>query len=137
MQLKIISTITIFPKRTPLLMKTSLFQLTLQRDLSRKKQDTPCHESVFFHPVLKAYPAQHSWRITAHISLGHLNRQLLMFNLQKTSTHQLLVKLQEQLLASHFISNALLDVFLTQTAPTHPTSQPYNQQYSYSKLNEN
>ena len=34
-----------------------------------------------------------------------------MFHHQKTLVHQLLVKLQDQLLASHFILNALLDDF--------------------------
>ena len=29
-------------------------------------------ESVLFQPVFKAYPTCHSWLITAHISLGHL-----------------------------------------------------------------
>ena len=34
-----------------------------------------------------------------------------MFNCQKTLVHQLLVKLQGQLLESHFVLNALLDEF--------------------------
>ena len=45
-------------------------------------------------PVLKAYPTQHSWIITAHISLDDLKRQLCMCNHQLTLVHQLLVKLQ-------------------------------------------
>ena len=49
--------------------------------------------------------------ITAHISLGELNRQLYMLNHQKTLAHQLLVELQGQPLASHFALNALLDEF--------------------------
>ena len=93
-----------------LLMKTILFQSTLHRDLSRN-WNAPYHESVLFHLVLKAYPTNHSWIITAHISLGDLNRQLHMFNCQKTLAHQLLVKHQDQLLASQLVLNALLDEF--------------------------
>ena len=72
---------------------------------------TPLHESVLFHPVLKAYPTCLPWIITAHISLGDLNRQLHMVNYQKTLTHQLLVKLHDQLLASQLVLNACLDEF--------------------------
>ena len=66
---------------------------------------------MLFHPVLKAYPIRHSWIITAHISLGDLNRQQHMFNYQKTLPHQLLVKLQDQKLASQLVLNALLVEF--------------------------
>ena len=45
------------------------------------------------------------------ISLGALNRQLHLFNCQKTLAHQLLVKLQDQLLVSNFVLSALLDEF--------------------------
>ena len=47
-------------------------------------------ESVFFQPVLKAYPMCHSWLITAHISLGHLECHWKSFNRQMDRTHQLL-----------------------------------------------
>ena len=76
------------------------------------EKDTPCHESVLFHPVLKAYPTCHVWIIAAHISLGNLARQLSMFNRQKTLAHQLLVKLQDQLLASQLVVYILLDEFV-------------------------
>ena len=36
-------------------------------------------ESVLFQPVLKAYPTHHSWIITAHVSLGNLEKQWRMF----------------------------------------------------------
>ena len=75
------------------------------------KQDTPCHEPVLFYLVLKAYPTCHSWIITAHISLGDLNRQLYMFNCQKTLAHQILMKLQGKPLAFQLVLNALLDEF--------------------------
>ena len=75
------------------------------------EKDTPYHESALFHPVLKAYPTCHSWIITAHISLGNLDKQLHMFNRQKTLAHQMLVKLQDQLLASQLVINGLLDEF--------------------------
>ena len=75
------------------------------------KWDTPHHESVLFHPGLKAYPTCHSWIITAHISLGDLSRQLCRFNHQKTLAHQLLMKLQDELLAFQLVLNAFLDEF--------------------------
>ena len=46
-------------------------------------------ESVLFQPVLKAYPT-HSWIITAHISLGNLEKQWKMFTRQMDRTLQLL-----------------------------------------------
>ena len=70
------------------------------------KQDIPYHESVLAHPVLKAYPTYHTWIIT-----GDTNRQLCMINCQKTLAHQLLVKLQDQLLTSQLVHNTLLDEF--------------------------
>ena len=98
-------------KKPLLLIKTTLFSLLFIGTLAEKKPDTPHHESVLFHSVLRAYPTGHSWIITAHISLGDINRQLHMFSHQKTLAHQLLVKLQSQLLASYSVLNALLDEF--------------------------
>ena len=45
-----------------------------------------------------------------------------MFNCQRTLAHQLLVKLQGQWLASHFVLNALLDEISNMTATMNPTS---------------
>ena len=53
-------------------------------------------ESVIFQPVLKAYPTQHSWIITAHISLGHLECHWKAFKRQLIRTHQLLQFLSQQ-----------------------------------------
>ena len=53
-------------------------------------------ESVLFQPVLKAYPTCHSWIITAHISLGHLECHWKHFNRQVDRTHQLLQFLSHQ-----------------------------------------
>ena len=108
MQIKIIIPIQL--KKTLSLTKPPFFSLLFIGILAEKKQDTPCNESVLFHPVLKAYPTCHSWIITAHISVDDLNRQLHMFNCQKTLT-ELLVKLQGQMPASHLVLNALLDEF--------------------------
>ena len=47
-------------------------------------------ESVLFQPVLKAYPTHHSWIITAHVSLGNLEKQWKMFTRQMDRTQQLL-----------------------------------------------
>ena len=61
--------------------------------------------SVYYS--IPVYPTCHSWIITAQISLGNLDRQLCMFNQQKTLAHQLLVKLQGQLLGSQLVVNSL------------------------------
>ena len=52
-------------------------------------------ESVLFQPVLKAYPMCHSWLITAHISLGHLEHHCKTFNRQMDKTHQFLQVLSQ------------------------------------------
>ena len=98
----------IYKSSNLLFIKPPLFSLLCIGTLAEK--DTPCHELVLFHPVLKAYPTCHSWIITAHISIGNLDRWLCMFNRQKTLAHQLLVKIQNQLLVSQLVANALLDI---------------------------
>ena len=90
-----------------LLIKPPSFSLLCIESVAEK--DTPCHELVLFHQVLKADPTCHSGIITAHISLGNLERQIHMFNRQKTLAHQL--KLQDELLACQLVVNALLDEF--------------------------
>ena len=52
-------------------------------------------ESVIFQPVLQAYPTRHLWIITAHISLGNLERHWKLFNGQLTSTQQFLRSLDQ------------------------------------------
>ena len=47
-------------------------------------------ESVIFQPVLKAYLTGHSWIITTHVSLGHLEHHWKVFNRQLIRTCQLL-----------------------------------------------
>ena len=62
-------------------------------------------KSVLFQPVLKAYPTCHSWIITAHISLGHLEHHWKHFNRQVDRTHQLLQFLNHRPVApTHLIS---------------------------------
>ena len=53
-------------------------------------------ESVIFQPVLQAYPTHHSWIITAHVSLGHLECHWKAFNRQLARTRQLLCFLDQQ-----------------------------------------
>ena len=48
-------------------------------------------ESVLFQPILKTYPTCHSWIITAHVSLGHLDHHWKYFNRKVDKTHQLLL----------------------------------------------
>ena len=62
-------------------------------------------ESVLFQPVLKAYPIHHSLIITAHVSLGNLEKQWRMFINQMKRTQELLNSIQQKPLApTHMIS---------------------------------
>ena len=56
---------------------------------------TELGESVIFQPGLQAYPTQHSWSITAHISLGNLECHWKTFNRQFDRTQQLLQSLDQ------------------------------------------
>ena len=53
-------------------------------------------ESVIFQPVLQAYPTHHSWIITAHVSLGHVECHWKAFNRQLARTQQILCFLDQQ-----------------------------------------
>ena len=64
-------------------------------------------ESVLFQPVLKTYPTHPSWIITAHISLEHLECHCKYFNRQLDKTHQLLLFLSHQPVASTHLSSPL------------------------------
>ena len=62
-------------------------------------------ESVLFQPVLKAYPTCHSWKITTHVSLGHLEHHWKYFNRQVDKTCQLLLFLSHHPAApTHLLS---------------------------------
>ena len=54
---------------------------------------------------------QHSWIISAHVSMGALCKQLCMFNCQKALAQKLFIKLQQQLFASNFMFKTLLGEF--------------------------
>ena len=64
-------------------------------------------ESVLFQPVLKAYPTHYSWIITAHFSLGNLEKQWKMFVQQMGRMQQLLNSLQQEPLAPTYILSTL------------------------------
>ena len=80
-------------------------------------------ESVLFHPVLKAYPMHNFWIITAHISLGNLEKQWKMSIRQMDKTQQLLNSLLQRPLApTHLISTLQgeltnLDIIYTSYKP--------------------
>ena len=57
-----------------------------------------------------------------------------MFNHKKTLAHQLLLKLQGQLLASQLVLNVLLEEFSNIESIYESYKLPYNQQCSYLKL---
>ena len=80
-------------------------------------------ESVLFQPVLIAYLTCHSWIITAHISLGHLECHWKYFNRQVDKTHQLLQFLSHRPAApTHLISP--LQVELTDINDIYDTCKP-------------
>ena len=53
-------------------------------------------ESVLFQPVLKAYPTHHSSMITAHVSLGNMEKQWKLFTRQMIRSCQLLTFLLQK-----------------------------------------
>ena len=62
-------------------------------------------ESVLFQPALKVYLMYHSWIITAHVSLGNLEKQWRVFIRQMKRTQPLLNSKQQKPLAlTHLIS---------------------------------
>ena len=69
-----------------------IFMLTPTTNSSQRELG----ESVIFQPVLQAYPTQHSWIITAHVSLGNLECHWKTFNRQFARTQQLLHSLDQQ-----------------------------------------
>ena len=71
---------------------STLFMITFTSTSSGRELG----ESVIFQPVLKAYPTQHSYIITAHISLGHLEHHWKAFNRQLIRKCQLLQFLSKQ-----------------------------------------
>ena len=80
-------------------------------------------ESVLFQPVLKAYLTHHSWIITAHVSLGHLEHHWKYFNRQVDRTCQLLQFISQQPAApTHLISPLLAE--LTTIKDIYNTCKP-------------
>ena len=78
-----------------------LYMITLTTTSTTKE----IGESVLFQPVLKTYPTNHSWIITAQISLGHLEHHWKYFNRQVGETCQLLLFLSHQPAApTHLLS---------------------------------
>ena len=68
-----------------------IISLTPSMDSSR----TGLGELIIFQPILQAYPTQHSWIITAHISLGNLEHNWKTFNRQYHKTQQLLQSFEQ------------------------------------------
>ena len=80
-------------------------------------------ESVLFQPVMKTYPSCHTWIITAHVSLGHLECHWKYFNKQLYKTCQLLLSLTQQPSApSHLLSP--LQVELTTISDMYKYCKP-------------
>ena len=82
-----------------------------------------CWESVLLQPGLKAYPNPLSWIITAHVSLGNLEKQWRMFIKQIERTQQLLHSIQQKPLApTHMIST--LQAEITNLNSIHTSYRP-------------
>ena len=64
-------------------------------------------ESVLFQPVLQAYPTQHSWIVTAHISLGQLEHHRKLFKWQFAKTKPFLTSLEHHPSASPLLITTL------------------------------
>ena len=91
--------------------------LSIQQAHGRSK------ESVLFQPVLKVYPTCHSWIITAHVSLGNLEKKWRMFIRQMDKTQQLLKSLlQKPLAPTHLLSP--LEAELTNLESIHMSYKP-------------
>ena len=83
-----------------------------------------CQEWVLFLPVLKAYPMQHSWIITAHISLGNLERHWKSFTRQMDRMKQLLQSLHwRPSMPTHLIST--LQAELTNLNDIYTSYRPF------------
>ena len=80
-------------------------------------------ESVLFQPVLKAYPTHHSWMITAHVSLGNMDKQCKLFTRQMIRTHQLLTCLLQRPSALTQLLTAL-EAELSNLNRIHTSYQP-------------
>ena len=66
---------------------------------------------LLFQPELKAYPTCHSWIITAHVSLGNLEKQWRMLIRQMERAQQLLTSIQQNPLApTHQISTPQIEL---------------------------
>ena len=80
-------------------------------------------ESVLFQPVLKAYPMHHSWIITAHVSLGNLEKQCRVIIRQMDRTQQQFdSSLQKPLASTHLFST--LEVELTYSDGIYTSYKP-------------
>ena len=80
-------------------------------------------ESVLLQPVLKAYPTHHSWIITAHVSLGNMEKQWKLFTRQMDRIQQLLISLLWKPLALTQLLSAL-EAELNSLNSIHTSYQP-------------
>ena len=80
-------------------------------------------ESVLFQPVLKAYPTCNSLIITAHVSLGNVEKQWKLFTSQMDRAQQLLTSLLWKPLAPTQLLSAL-EAELNSLNSIHNSYQP-------------
>ena len=92
----------LYLQRIHLLYSIFLLEMLVSATFKQESQ-----ESILFHPVLKSCSTHHSWIITAHISLGDLEKQWKMFIQQKVRSQQLLNSLQQKPLAPSYLLSAL------------------------------
>ena len=79
-------------------------------------------ESVIFQPVLQAYPTCHSWILTVHVSLGHLECHWKAFNRQLARTQLLRFLDQQPSAPTQLLST--LEVELTNTEDIYNSCKP-------------
>ena len=80
-------------------------------------------DSALFQPVLKAYPTHHSWMITAHVSLGNMEKQWKLFARQMIRTCKLLTSLIWKPSALNQLLSAL-EAELSNLKNIHTSYQP-------------
>ena len=80
-------------------------------------------ESVIFQPVLKTYPTHHSWIISVHVSLKHLEHHWKAIARQLLRTHQLIQFLSHQTSAQTQLTSAL-EVEFTNIEDIYISYQP-------------
>ena len=87
------------------------YSLVLTLTPTMNSSQMELRELVIFQPVLQAYPTRHSWIITAHVSLGNLERHWKLFTRQLPRRQQFLRSLDQHPSApTHLLTTLQLEL---------------------------